>query len=142
MARNTKLTPELINEVCLQIMSGAYDYVACEAVGVSQSTFYSWLQQAEQPGADPLLLEFLESVRQSRAQARSIAERAVFFDKPEVWLLKGPGREKADRPGWSNENTITVTTPIPIAFTADELTTARDKAIESERLLLGDGNDA
>jgi transposase-like protein len=106
MARKTKLTPELITQVCEYIRQGAYDYIACERVGISQSVFYLWLQQAEAEDADPLLLEFLESVEQARAEARSNAEIAVLADQPATWLLKGPGREKPGRPGWTNESTL------------------------------------
>ena len=108
MARNTKLTPESTEKICESIRAGCYDYVACEAAGISQSTFYLWLQQAEEEGADPFILEFSESVRRARAEARSIAERAVFADKPEIWLLKGPGRERPGRDGWASENTFNV----------------------------------
>lgn len=106
MARKSKLTPELIAQVCDAIRQGAYDYIACEAAGISQSTFYEWLQDAEKPDADPLKLEFSESVERARAEARQAAEVAVMKDKPETWLLKGPGRERPGRPGWSNESTV------------------------------------
>jgi len=118
MARNTKLTPELTEKICTSIRAGCYDYIACEASGISQSTFYSWLQQAEEADADPLFVEFLESVTAAKAEARSIAERAVFADKPETWLLKGPGRERPGRDGWASENTFNVkSTGGPIVLT-------------------------
>ena len=116
--RQKLLTHELIKQVCVSIRLGAYDYVACEAAGISQSTFYSWLQQAEEADADPLFVEFLESVTAAKAEARSMAERAVFADKPETWLLKGPGRERPGRDGWASENTFNVkSTGGPIVLT-------------------------
>lgn len=117
MARKTKLTPELIKQVCASIRSGAYDYIACERVGISQSTFYEWLQDAEKPDADPLKVEFSESVEQARAEARAQAEERVLAEQPATWLLKGPGRERPGRPGWSNENVVTVNTNDAIKLT-------------------------
>lgn len=119
MARKTRLTPELIDKICAHIRGGAYDYIACEAVGISQSTFYLWLQQAEAGSDDPLLLEFSESVEAAKADARLSAEKRVLDEQPATWLLKGPGREKPGRPGWSNENTINVNTgdqPIKLSW--------------------------
>ena len=104
--RKSMLTEELIKAISEHIESGVYDYIACEAVGISQSTFYEWLQDAEKEDADPLKVEFSESVKAAKANARMKAEKRVLEEQPATWLLKGPGREKPGRPGWSNENTI------------------------------------
>lgn len=106
MARKSKLTTKLIDQVCEKIKAGAYDYIAAEAAGISQRTFYDWLADAEKPDAAPLKIQFSQSVAQARAEARQAAEQAVMKDKPETWLLKGPGREKPGRPGWTNESTV------------------------------------
>lgn len=129
MARKTKLTKELIAQICSHIRGGAYDYIACEAVGISQSTFYLWIQQAEAGSDDPLLLEFLESVEQARADARMAAEKRVLDEAPATWLLKGPGRERPGRPGWSNENVVTLNTgdtPVKLQWADNETETATD----------------
>ncbi len=122
MGRQTLLTPELIKTVCDAIRFGAYDYVAAEAAGIAQSTFYAWLQDANEPDADPLKIEFSEAVLAARAEARCTAERLVFADKPEIWLLKGPGRERPGREGWASENTVSVkgAGPITLSWGDDE----------------------
>lgn len=106
MSRKTLLTQELISNICKYISAGVWDYVAAEAVGVSQTTFYRWLQEGEAEEPDPLKREFWESVMAAKAKARANAELRVHHEKPETWLLKGPGREKAGRPGWTNETTL------------------------------------
>ncbi len=136
MARKTKLSSELIKEICETIRLGAYDYIACERAGVSQSTFYSWLQQAEVEGADPLLLEFLESVEQAKADARSQAELAVLREQPATWLLKGPGKHKVGREGWSNENVLTLqqgNAPIKLTWGDDD-----DRGTNAPQIATGD----
>ncbi|MEZ4672778.1 MAG: hypothetical protein R2932_00845 [Caldilineaceae bacterium] len=105
--RNSLLTQELISKICKYISAGAWDYVAAEAVGIGQSTFYRWLQEGEADEPDPLKREFWESVTEARAKARVSAELRVHHEKPDKWLLQGPGREKAGRPGWTNEATLT-----------------------------------
>jgi hypothetical protein len=127
--RNGKLTPELISEICGYIRLGAYDYIAAERVGISQRTFYNWMEQAEQEDASPLHLQFLQSVEQARAEARAGAELRVLDEQPATWLLKGPGRDKPGRPGWSNENVVTVNTgdtPIKLSWANDEAQTTTD----------------
>lgn len=134
MARKSKLTPELIAQVCEKIKGGAYDYIACEAVGISQSTFYEWLQDAEKPDADPLKVAFSESVERARAEARQAAELAVMKDKPETWLLKGPGRERPGRPGWTNESTVNVNPgegAIKLVWSDDDGEADHDSAAEA-----------
>ena len=131
MARKTLLTPELITNICETISQGAYDYIAAESVGISQATFYAWLADAAHPDADPLKVEFLESVTQAKAQARASAELAVMRDKPEIWLLKGPGKHKPDRAGWSNENVLTLqqgTGPIKLTWGDDDGSTTSEIA--------------
>ncbi len=110
MARKTLLTEELTKLICGHIEAGTYDYIACEAVGISQSTFYEWLQDAEKPDASPLKVAFSESVQQAKAAARMKAEKRVLEEAPAVWLLKGSARERPGRPGWSNESVVNLQT--------------------------------
>lgn len=127
--RKTKLSKELIKQVSASIEAGAWDYVAAESAGIAQSTFYLWLQQAEAGTDDPLLIEFSEAIERARATARTNAENRVFAEKPDVWLLRGPGRQSAQRPGWSSESTVTVNAgdaPIKLTWSGDSETTTQD----------------
>lgn len=69
MARPTKLTKELTDRIVLAIKAGNYAKIAAAMVGISEATYYSWLEQAKQPDATPELLEFLESVERAEAEA-------------------------------------------------------------------------
>lgn len=123
MARKTILTPELAEIICKAIRQGAYDYVAAEAAGIGQRTFYDWLERGAQPDADPLFAQFSQSVEQARADARMAAEKRVLDEQPATWLLKGPGRERPGRPGWSNETTVNVQagdTPVKLKWADSE----------------------
>ena len=101
-----------IQDIIIQaIQDGAYDYQAAEAAGVADRTFRQWMQwgeKAEEDGIEEdLFRKFAEAVRQARAQARVQAERTVFEIDPFKWLRYGPGRERAGRPGWTDEVQVT-----------------------------------
>lgn len=116
MARKSKLTSELIILICDNIRLGAFDHVAAASAGISRSTFYSWLQQAEQPDADPLFLEFLDKVSQAKATARQVAEARVFQENPFAWLRFGPGKDRPQEPGWTAEVAVNVNANGPIVL--------------------------
>lgn len=92
-----------------RIRVGAFEWVACEAAGVSQRTFQYWTAKGEQ-GIEPYV-QFFQDVQQVRAQARLSAEMRVHADDPKFWLRVGPGRERPSRPGWTEESRTEITTP-------------------------------
>jgi hypothetical protein len=69
MARPTKLTPEITEKICMAIRAGNYAKIAAGMAGISEATYYSWLDQAKEPDAEPEFLEFLESVERAEAEA-------------------------------------------------------------------------
>ena len=99
MGRKTRLTTELIDAIVKRIRVGVFPYIAAQAVGIPKSTFYDWMRRGEK-GRKPFS-ELLAKVRTAAATARSSAEVRVFRDQPFQWLRYGPGRERADEPGWT-----------------------------------------
>lgn len=93
--RKTLLTPETQAKIVSYVRAGAYDWVAAQAAGISTATFYRWME-----GKTPEHAEFRDAVLEARAQARIAAEIQVRKEKPEVWLMRGPGRERPGEPGW------------------------------------------
>jgi hypothetical protein len=82
-----------------------WDYIAAEAAGINQDTFYYWLRRGDGLNGEPPespYLEFSEAVRQARAEARGSAEIEVKRTAPAVYLTKGPGRDQPGRPGWTS----------------------------------------
>jgi len=59
------LTPEIHQRVVAYITGGAFDYVAAQAAGISQRTFYNWLSRGErgEPG-DEAYVQFMRDVQQ------------------------------------------------------------------------------
>ena len=94
-------TPALERQITAFIRAGGFPHVAAEAAGVSRRTFERWLRYGRQSRRDPVYHAFAAAVRQATAQARLPAEMAVHESKPLDWLKLGPGKETADKPGWT-----------------------------------------
>src|SRR5690349_11577072 len=103
-----KLTPETQEAITKAIRGGCFDYTAAETAGISQRTFYYWLEKGEEQKSGPLC-DFARAVMMARAQARVDAEGRVYREDPFKWLRYGPGRERPGRPGWGD--TIAVAGP-------------------------------
>jgi len=69
VGRPRELTDELERKLCDALRAGNYLEVAAPHAGVSRSTLYRWLAQAEQKGADRRLVAFRDAVRKAEAQA-------------------------------------------------------------------------
>lgn len=67
MARPTKLTPELSDQIVDALKDGAYVETAAEAAGIDDSTLYRWLDWGAE-GKEPYAA-FCEAVIRARAEA-------------------------------------------------------------------------
>jgi hypothetical protein len=97
--RPTKLTGAVLETIVGHIRAGACGWVAAEAAGISERTFYNWLTRGERGEAPYAAFE--AQVRQARAQARLAAELRVHAHCPPAWLRYGPGRARRGHPGWT-----------------------------------------
>lgn len=104
--RPTKLTPEVHQRIVAFIRSGAFAWVAAEAAGISKTTFHRWIQQGEAETRGRYY-DFAEDVRQAKAQARVAAEIEVRKLSPATWLRFGPGRDRPEEPGWTDQRQLT-----------------------------------
>jgi hypothetical protein len=66
--QNTKLTPEVRDKIIEAIKIGNYQETAAAYAGISQSSFYAWLERGRnEPGS--IYSEFLEAVEKAKAQS-------------------------------------------------------------------------
>jgi hypothetical protein len=117
------LDPTVRDRILAAIRSGAWDYQAAQAAGVHKDTFQDWMTRgrlAREQGddTDPYYL-FRLSVEQAKAEARIRAEQLVFERRPDLWLLKGPGRERRGEPGWGDDPPASAAPITPVVFTFD-----------------------
>ena len=101
--RPTKLTKEIIEKVCAAIYAGNYAKIAAQLSGISESTYYAWLAEAEKEDCDPLFLEFSESIERAEAAAEVEAVALIRQSakngnaKDAQWLLERKHGERWGR---------------------------------------------
>lgn len=102
---SVSLTPEIQERLLELIRGGTYDYIAAEAVGISERTFREWIQRGdgEHPTRPPTrkLRAFAREVRRAKAEVRAAAEIRVFRDNASRWLSY-QARTKPGREGWTH----------------------------------------
>lgn len=92
MGRRLKLTRQLIHDICERVRIGNFGHVAAGACGISKTTYFRWLQTADQEGTPKIFRELRDRVYAASSEARSSAEARVFRENPQAWLRLGPGR--------------------------------------------------
>lgn len=103
MARSSKLTKELVDEILTYKENGLSDADVCDMVGISQQSFYSWLKEAETGinATNPdrpvtnreLKLELFEGLKKARAafkayHVQTITKAAKRSWQASAWLLE------------------------------------------------------
>ncbi|MFO7948118.1 MAG: hypothetical protein R6V19_15035 [Armatimonadota bacterium] len=104
--RKTKLTAKLQDEICGHLASGCYAVTACELAGISESTFYNWLERGRD-GEDPFL-EFLESVKKAEAQAEVKALTIIQNAMADDWKAAMTWLERKFPDRWARRKPLDV----------------------------------
>jgi hypothetical protein len=102
MSRDT-LTPALSDQILSLIRLGGYPLVAAETAGVPKEIYLDWLKKGDKSNAREPFRTFARDVRKAVAQARVLAEHAIYEKDPKFWLGHGPGKETDECPGWTGE---------------------------------------
>lgn len=71
MARPSDLTPDLQEKIINVLSSGVPIRDACSFVGISEGTYYKWMQRGEKARkGDEKYIEFLQAATRARVQGR------------------------------------------------------------------------
>jgi hypothetical protein len=73
MSRPSKLTPETLEKLIRALRAGNDQKVAAELAGIGETTFYRWMELAQEPNAKKDYREFRESVLRALAAAEADA---------------------------------------------------------------------
>lgn len=68
VGRPSKLTPELIKKLTIQIKAGNYFDTACAYVGIDYSTFRKWMVKGEK-ATQGQYFDFFHAIKQAEAEA-------------------------------------------------------------------------
>ena len=69
--RPSMLDPITIESICKGIRIGLTNRDAAMRAGISEATFYSWMQKARKSGAAVAYVQFLESLERAQAESQS-----------------------------------------------------------------------
>jgi hypothetical protein len=91
------------DELLAFVRAGVFPLVAAQAAGISRRTFLRWLRRGSRAGARQPYAGFVSELRKTAAMARAMSEVAVAKKDPKFWLTRGPGKQRANYPGWTGE---------------------------------------
>ena len=104
--RKTKLTKELTDEIVKRIRAGNYIKVACEAVGISQTAYFDWLNKGEQ-GIEPYA-EFLGAIKKAESEAHTHFVAVIAAQAPSQWQAAAWWLERKYPGQWGKREKIEV----------------------------------
>jgi hypothetical protein len=110
MARPTKLTPELAEKVITAIRAGNYASVSCQRVGISESTYYRWLERGESETSG-IYREFLDQIRSAEAEAETHAVAIVRRAMGHEWRAAIAYLERRHPARWRRQTSTELTGP-------------------------------
>ena len=130
MARPTKLTPDVIEDICNWLKLGYYQEDAATMAGISASTFYDWMkkgdegQKALESGTSSSLpatqedgevevvdmfQEFSEAVKKARAEAEGAHLRNIRRAADNgTWQASAWWLERSFPKKWGKRNTLDI----------------------------------
>jgi len=104
--RKTKLNKEITIEVTKRIRAGNYIKVACEAVGISQTSYFDWLKKGEQ-GIEQYA-EFLGAIKKAEAEAQVNFVAIIASQAPTQWQAAAWWLERRFPDKWGRKEKIEI----------------------------------
>lgn len=81
----TKLTPELQENFCKAIENGDSILGACGYVGITERTYYNWMDRAAEAKTRTKFVKFKECVDKAKAKALHNFEQVITHASTEHW---------------------------------------------------------
>jgi len=105
--RPSKLTPELINEVCTLIEGGNYIDVAVACVGIDRSTFFKWVQSGAKAKSG-IKKEFCDRIKIAQAKGETKSVALVHKAGKVSWQAAMTHLERRHPDRWARKDFLTV----------------------------------
>jgi len=104
----TILNEKLIEEMCGYLKEGVPILTTCQAVGISESTYYDWFKRGEgthqERSQEKIYVEFVQEVRRAIAESEVNLLRDIIKDKSwhaKAWVLSRRFPER-----WSKKSAL------------------------------------
>jgi hypothetical protein len=108
--RGSLLSRRVEDKAVQMVLAGCFDWIGAQAAGISARTFARYMERGAADDEAGLtrspFRRFYLRIREARAAARARAEYHVNRDQPLAWLRYGPGRERPNEPGWTDNPEI------------------------------------
>lgn len=91
VTRRSKLTKQMIEMVCKNLMAGNTKKTTCMAVGITETTFYRWMEAGASPEGTKMEREFCESVNKACATLKTVLVSKIMNSQKwqaQAWLLE------------------------------------------------------
>ncbi len=131
------INPKLQHHLCLYLSLGNTVRTACEAVGISESTFHSYVRRADpsHPDHRPEFTKFSVACAKARSQAKQKLLAVIEQQAPKDWRAAAWLLEKLS-PSEFNGNEVQAPGS-PLAPPIVHVTIQRDEASDKARKLFG-----
>jgi transposase len=84
MARPSKLTDERTEKICRAVKAGNYPGIAARSAGISEATFYRWMEEGRAADSGPHH-DFYEAVKRAEAEGEALAVAWISKAMPVEW---------------------------------------------------------
>lgn len=136
--RPSKLTPDLMAKVLDALRAGNYIETACAYAGIGTTTYYRWMEQAEDDKADDIYREFRDAVAQARAESEvrnvALVQRAA---NEGTWQASAWFLERSYPRRWGRHDRHEVTGadggPVAVAVNTEELESRIDSLMRQRK---------
>ena len=141
MARPTKLTPELHEQIVKLVETGVHPFIAAGCFAVAERTFYEWMARGEDRSSrlpsDPAYVQFAQDIRAAERKAEAmLVALAVQKAKGSGDALAVLARRFGDR--WRERVDVRVELEAEVRRLAEESGVDYAEALaEAERVLAG-----
>ena len=105
--RRSKLTPEVHDKIVAAIRAGNYAKVAAEYAGISERTFYTWIQRGSEE-TDGIYTRFAEAVQRATSEAEVRAVAMVQQHMADSWQAAMTFLERRCPQRWGRRDRIQV----------------------------------
>ena len=105
--RQTKLTPEIQEKIVAAIRAGNYAAVAAGYAGISERTFYSWLQRGREQ-TKGIYLQFLQAIKSAENESEVRAVAHIQKHMAENWQAAMTYLERKHPDRWGRRDRLKV----------------------------------
>lgn len=103
--RRSKLTPEVQKRICDALRDGNYVYAACAAGGISEETYYRWIETGEAAQTGPYY-DFAVATREAITDAEMELVAMWKSHMPSTWIAVAAFMERRYPERWGRKDQL------------------------------------